>query len=162
MDLPNHTALAGDLGFLLSRLGTATRMQLTRAVSPMDLTLRQFLVLRTISAHQGLSQAELGERLRIDPSSMVQVLDGCQSDGLTERRPGSRDRRRHALHLTGKGRDHLAKAEEAVQATEDLLFGALNASQRTQLTRLLLALAGAGPLSAPAAGPITAASGSVR
>src|SRR5688500_16347809 len=97
-------ALADDLGLILSRLGTVTRLRLADALAPLGLTMRQFAVLRALEANQGLSQAALGERLQIDASSIVLVLDDCQKAGWTERRPDPSDRRRYALHLTPAGR----------------------------------------------------------
>jgi DNA-binding MarR family transcriptional regulator len=155
MDAASRTNLDDDLGFLMSRLGTTTRLRLAEAVAPLDLTLRQFVVLRTIDANEGLSQAQLGERLRIDASSIVQVLDDCQKAGLAERRPSPQDRRRYAIHLTEAGRLLLSNAYRAVRAEQDELFAALDATQRAQLLDLLLALAASGPLSSPAASPTT-------
>lgn len=153
MDAVSRTNLDDDLGFLLSRLGTTTRLRLAETVAPLDLTLRQFVVLRSIDANEGLSQAQLGERLRIDASSIVQVLDDCQKAGLAERRPSPADRRRYAVHLTEEGRLHLAKAHKAVKAVQDEMFAALDDSQRAQLLELLLTLAASGPLSSLAASP---------
>lgn len=155
MDAASRTNLDDDLGFLLSRLGTTTRLRLAETVAPLDLTLRQFVVMRSIDANEGLSQAQLGERLRIDASSIVQVLDDCQKDGLAERRPSPDDRRRYAIHLTEEGKQHLAKAQKAVKAVQDELFAALDDSQRAKLLELLLTLAARGPLSSLAASPNT-------
>lgn len=162
MNTVSRTLIEEDLGFLLSRLGTSSRLRLADAVAPFDLTLRQFVVLRTVGANEGLSQAKLGEHLRIDASSIVQVLDDCQHAGLAERRPSPHDRRRYALHLTDLGKSRLAQGAKAVAAVQDELFGALDSGQRSQLKELLLQLAGRGPLSSPAASPNTLLSGSVR
>jgi len=155
MDAALRTNLDDNLGFLLARLGTTTRLRLAESVAPLDLTLRQFVVLRSIDANEGLSQAQLGERLRIDASSIVQVLDDCQKDGLAERRPSPDDRRRYAVHLTKEGKQHLAMAQKAVKAVQDELFAALDDSQRALLLELLLTLAASGPLSSLAASPNT-------
>ncbi|MEX2553561.1 MAG: MarR family transcriptional regulator [Actinomycetota bacterium] len=155
MDAASRTNLDDDLGFLLARLGTTTRLRLAETVAPLDLTLRQFVVMRSIDANEGLSQAQLGERLRIDASSIVQVLDDCQKAGLAERRPSPADRRRYAVHLTKEGKQHLAIAQKAVKAVQDELFAALDDSQRAQLLELLLTLAASGPLSSLAASPNT-------
>ncbi len=153
MDAVARTTLEDDLAFLLARIGTATRLRLAEAVASLELTLRQFFVLSAIADNEGLSQAQLGERLRIDASSIVQVLDDCQRDGLAERRPSANDRRRYAVHLTDLGRSHLARAREAITAVQDELFSSLDRSRRASLLELLLTLSSQGPLSAPVAGP---------
>jgi DNA-binding MarR family transcriptional regulator len=155
MDAVARTVLEDDLGFLLARIGTATRLRLAEAVAPLELTLRQFFVLNAIADSEGLSQAQLGERLRIDASSIVQVLDDCQRNGLAERRPSANDRRRYAIHLTELGRTYLGRARESISGVQEELFASLGKSQRARLLELLLTLASTGPLSAPVAGPGT-------
>jgi DNA-binding MarR family transcriptional regulator len=139
-------ALADDLGLILSRLGTVTRLRLADALSPLGVTMRQFAVLRALEAHQGLSQAELGERLQIDASSIVLVLDDCQKAGWAERRPDPSDRRRYALHLTPTGRRVLMRAREAASRAQEQLFAPLSPKQRVELSGLLALLASSGPM----------------
>lgn len=159
MDGHPESKLEDNLGFLLSRLGTSTRLRLSEAVAPLDLTLRQFVTLRSIAAGEGLSQAQLGERLRIDASSIVQVLDDCERAGLAERRPDPKDRRRYAIHLTPLGNARLTEARRAVEEVQDGLFASLGRTERSQLLNLLLRLSSSGPLAAPATRPSVSGSG---
>lgn len=157
---PSETplALADDLGLMLSRLGTVTRLRMAEAIAPLGLTMRQFAVLRALSAHEGQSQAELGERLQIDASSIVLVLDDCAKAGWAERRPSPTDRRRYALYPTPAGRRVLLKAQAAASAAESELFAPLNGDQRDQLRELLLLLVGSGQtVSSPGAQPDSSA-----
>ncbi|MGQ0678318.1 MAG: MarR family winged helix-turn-helix transcriptional regulator [Actinomycetota bacterium] len=153
MDGLNSQRIGDELGFLLARLGTATRLKLGDAVAPLDLTLRQFLVLRAVAGSEGLSQAQLCERLRIDASSMVQVIDDCSGRGLVERRPSIDDRRRYAIHLTPRGRNALRRAGRVVQKVQRELFTPLSEEQQGNLLELLFTLAAHGPLAQPAAAP---------
>lgn len=133
-------ALADDLGLMLTRLGTVARLRIADALAPLGVTMRQFAVLRTLAAEEGLSQAALGDRLKIDASSIVLVLDDCQRSGWTERRPSPSDRRRHAIHLTSGGRKILLRSQEAASRAEEEIFAPLSGAQRGQLRDLLLAL----------------------
>jgi DNA-binding MarR family transcriptional regulator len=154
-------ALADDLGLILSRLGTVTRLRLSDALAPLGLTMRQFAVLRALEINQGLSQAALGERLQIGASSMVLVLDDCQKAGWTERRSDPSDRRRYALHLTPAGRRVLLRAKDATTKAQEQLFAPLSPEQRVELSDLLNLLAASGPMVASAAdkSAVRAASG---
>lgn len=153
-------ALADDLGLLVSRLGTVARLRIAESLSPLGLTMRQFAVLRALSANEGMSQAALGESLQIDASSIVLVLDECQKSGWTQRRPSPTDRRRYALHLTPDGRRVLTRAQEAASGAEAELFAPLAPAQRAQLQELLMLLLGSGRVvSSPAAGTAAAAAG---
>lgn len=152
---PESFALADDLGLLLSRLGTVTRLRIADSLGPVGLTMRQFAVLRALSAGEGLSQAALAGRLRIDASSLVLVLDELQKSGSVERRPSPKDRRRYAVHLTSGGRRMLLRAQEAASKASAGLFAPLSESQRSQLHDLLLLIHGSAPTvsSAPEPAP---------
>ncbi|HEX2180343.1 MAG TPA: MarR family transcriptional regulator [Actinomycetota bacterium] len=146
---PVPLALSDDLGLLVSRLGTVARVRIAESLSPLGLTMRQFAVLRALGAEEGLSQAALGERLKIDASSIVSVLDDCQQSGWTERRPDPADRRRYAIHLTPSGRRTLVRALAAASRAQEEIFAPLNASQRKTLHKLLLLLVGERVVSSP-------------
>ncbi len=147
-------ALADDLGLMLSRLGTVTRLRMAEALTPLGVTMRQFAILRALAADEGMSQAALGERLQIDPSSIVLVLDDCQKAGWVERRSSPTDRRRYAIHLTPAGRRVLVRAQEAASKAQAELFAPLGPDQRSQLQELLLLLVQSGQVvSSPTGAP---------
>ncbi len=153
-------ALADDLGLMISRLGTITRLRMAESLAPLGLTMRQFAVLRALSANEGMSQAALGESLQIDASSIVLVLDDCQKSGWTQRRPSPTDRRRYALHLTPAGRRVLDRAQKAAAGAEAELFAPLEPAQQAQLQDLLMLLLGSGRVvSSPVGPPAEAAAG---
>jgi DNA-binding MarR family transcriptional regulator len=139
--------LAQHTGFLLSKLGLATSRRFAEAMEPLGLDPRQFAVITVLGAHDGVAQQELADRLRIHPSSMVAVIDDCESAGLLERRRDPADRRRYAIHLTDKGRSLRVRAERAAAVLREEMFGELDEAERRTLHDLLLRLATAGPLS---------------
>lgn len=153
-------ALTDDLGLMICRLGAVTRLRMAESLAPVGLTMRQFAVLRALSANEGMSQAALGESLQIDASSMVLVLDECQNSGWTQRRPSPTDRRRYALHLTPAGRRVLDRAQKAAAAAEAELFAPLEPGQQAQLQELLIVLLGSGRMVSSPSGPPAAAAAS--
>jgi DNA-binding MarR family transcriptional regulator len=78
----------------------------------------------------------------IDPSSMVALIDELEERGLAERRQHSSDRRKHAVHLTAKGKRTLGRARGAAVAYAEELLAPLDATERETLRRLLRKLAG--------------------
>jgi DNA-binding MarR family transcriptional regulator len=139
--------LAEHTGFLLSKLGLATSRRFAEAMEPFGLDPRQFAVITVLAAHDGMAQQELADRLRIHPSSMVAVVDDCETAGLLARRRDPGDRRRYAIHLTAKGRSLLGRARDAATALHDEMLGELDPAEQRELHTLLLRLATAGPLS---------------
>lgn len=153
-------ALAGHTGFLLSKLGSAISRRFADALEPLGLTRRQFAVLATLAGAEGASQHELGGRLRIDPSSMVAVIDDCERAGLLERRRDGADRRRYSVYLTDQGCSRLERAQQAAATVQHDSLAALDRTQRAQLHGLLERLAATGPLATLGATPQPAPAGS--
>jgi DNA-binding MarR family transcriptional regulator len=141
-DEPPPEPLASATGFLLSWNGRRTAEGFARALEEVGLRPPLFGVLTLIDSRPGLTQRELVAGSLIDASSMVAVLDELEAAGLAERRVHPSDRRKHALHLTAKGRRTLARARVlAADFAEDLL-APLSDDERETLRLLLRKLAG--------------------
>jgi DNA-binding MarR family transcriptional regulator len=136
-----HEALVKHTGFLLARIGHVAAKQFAGRLEQLELTIRMWGSLNVLEHEGAITQQTLGKCTGIDPSSMVATIDDLEAAGLVERRRHPSDRRAHALHLTERGRETLARGRAlARQAQEDLLEP-LNAEERKQLHDLLLRLA---------------------
>jgi DNA-binding MarR family transcriptional regulator len=135
-------------GFLLSRVGLATTNGFRAALEPLGIRPPHWAVLNVVDDAEVLSQQELGGIVRIDPSSIVRVIDDLERDGLVERRRDTEDRRRYAVALTPAGRRVLARARKIADAHEERILEPLSAAERQELHALLLRLAIAGHLPA--------------
>src|SRR3954451_6112706 len=95
--------LSGYTGFLLGYLGEKSRRRFVELLEPHGFEPREFGVMTVIMKRPGITQQELARLARIDPSSMVALLDGLEQRGIAERRVDADDRRRRAVHLTSAG-----------------------------------------------------------
>ena len=103
--------------------------------------LRHLGVLADLAEHGPSKQRDLVDRVRMDKTSLVYVLDQLEGLGCAERRPDPSDRRSHAVVITPKGRRLLRTATVTVdRAMRDLLAGILSPRDKQQLTRLLAKL----------------------
>jgi DNA-binding MarR family transcriptional regulator len=143
-DEPPPEPLASATGFLLSWNGRRTAEGFARVLAEIGLRPPMFGVMRLIDSRPGLTQKELVAGSLIDPSSMVALIDELESSGLAERRPHPSDRRKHAVHLTAKGRRTLTKAETLANAFSDELLEPLDSDERATLNTLLRKLARVG------------------
>lgn len=143
-DAPPPEPLASATGFLLSWVGRRTASGFAAALRPLGLRPPQFGILNLIEAHPGITQQELVTGSLIDPSSMVAVIDELEELGLAERRKHPDDRRKHAVHLTAKGKRTLGRAREVAIEFIDEQLSPLDADERETLHLLLRKLAGAG------------------
>ena len=107
----------------------------------MELEPRQFALMRSIEAAEGRSQNEVGEALRIPPSSMVAVIDLLERRGLVERRPHPSDRRARLLYMTPDGRELLAGATKLAMGLESVVSEGLSPEERATLLDMLTRVA---------------------
>jgi DNA-binding MarR family transcriptional regulator len=126
-----------SVGFTISSLGYEISHRFHEQLAPLGIEPREFALLRSIAAEEGLSQQAIGGRLRIAPSRMVAFVDALEARGLVERRLNADDRRARALHLTAAGHDLLGRALAVAIAHERNICGDLDAAERDQLLDLL-------------------------
>lgn len=91
-----------------------------RSDRPLGVVPGRFAQLLALYEQDGLTQAELCERVQIEQPTMANTLARMQRDGLIERVPDPADRRRSLVLLTERARqleDDLVAAARAVNAT---------------------------------------------
>lgn len=141
-DSPPPEPLASAIGFLLTWNGRRTASGFSKALAPLGMGPPQFGILNLIDSRPGVAQQDLVSGVLIDPSSMVAVIDGLEEAGLVERRRHPEDRRKHAVHLTAKGKRTLGRARQVAEKFADDLLAPLDDDEQETLRRLLRKLAG--------------------
>ena len=132
---------SGSLAFLLAQVGAHSAFRFAERLAPLQVTPAHAGILRVLDQADGLSQQALGEKLRVFPSRLVELLDGLEERGLVERRASPTDRRRHALYLTEKGRKMLQQIDRVAGEHQDALCTALTEPEQAQLAALLRRIA---------------------
>ena len=139
-------------GMLLFKLGRAAQRRFNEVLKASDLTPRHLQVLDEL--RQGpMSQQALADRVGVDPTKLVGLLNDLEGRHLVLRRRDPDDRRRHIVENSRKGEAQVAAALTAAAAVEDELLGALDSEQRTQLRELLVLAAESGGLGEPCEDP---------
>ena len=111
-------ALDARIGFLLARAHLIARAEADRALAGVGLTAKGYAALATLVSDGPTSQQKLSQRIRMDPATMVDVIDALERSGHLLRRRNPADRREHALLTTAKGRSLFARAEKALDVAE--------------------------------------------
>lgn len=108
------------------------------ALKPHGLTFARFeaLVLLTFARRSSLPMRVMGERLQLHPTSVTNIVDRLESDGLVKRVPHPTDRRTTLVEITEDGRTRREQATEAVTSIDFGLSG-LTHRQTQQLIELL-------------------------
>jgi DNA-binding MarR family transcriptional regulator len=108
----------GRLGYLLKHAQLRMAELNAKALSPYGINGRELAVLLVLAGHEPTSQLQAAQRLGIDRTTMVALLDTLEEKGLVSRHPHAADRRRNVVELTETGRDTLSRATEASDAAE--------------------------------------------
>jgi DNA-binding MarR family transcriptional regulator len=108
------------------------------ALKPHSLTFARYeaLVLLTFARSSSLPMRVMGERLQLHPTSVTNIVDRLERDGLVKRVPHPTDRRTTLVEITDEGRTRREAATKAVTAIDFGLSG-LTERQTEQLTELL-------------------------
>lgn len=146
-----HRALRYDLAAPLPpEMSASPRWLINRLGQQFSVTVRNTLdeqfgiggrhdaVLLVLDFYEGpLSQLEVSALVRLDPSSLVSVLDDLEALGLVERRVDESDRRRHALVINESGREMLQRSRKLIDDHDEWVFGVLTAEEQAELVALL-------------------------
>ena len=130
-------ALDARIGFLLARAHLIARAEADRALAGVGLTAKGYAALATLVSDGPTSQQKLSQRIRMDPATMVDVIDALEQSGHLLRRRNPADRREYELLTTEKGRSLFARAEKALDVAERDTVRDLGAADIRMLRDLL-------------------------
>jgi DNA-binding MarR family transcriptional regulator len=126
--------------FLLAQLGSHAARKFGERLAKLRLQPAHSGILHIVAGTPGLTQQALARRLGMVPSRLVALLDELDGRGLVQRSTDPRDRRRHALVLTEKGKKTLAAIGDISREHQRLLLAALSSAEQ-QLATLLQRIA---------------------
>jgi DNA-binding MarR family transcriptional regulator len=107
------------------------------ALAPFDIHARDLGVLLAIDSNEPASQQQIAQRMGVDRTTMVAIIDALEAKGLIARRPDTEDRRRNVIELTPAGQDMLREGIAASDAAEAELLASLSPEENLQLRNLL-------------------------
>ncbi|MEU4251547.1 MarR family transcriptional regulator [Amycolatopsis sp. NPDC026612] len=124
--------------YVMGQLHRAGVGRIDAALAAHGVALRDYYVLVCIGEEGPLSQQRVADRLGLDRSDLVKVLDRLEAAGWVSRERDTEDRRRHVLTLTEDGRATVGKVEEVSSAVTGELLARLGPGEQETLHRLLL------------------------
>lgn len=111
------------------------------ALAPHGITFPRYEALMLLSFTQAgeLPLGKIGERLQVHRTSVTNIIDKLEADGLVRRVPHTEDRRATLAEITPRGRE---VAEAATASLHAEVFGleVLSAEQQDELTDILRVL----------------------
>ena len=123
----------------LLRVSQTVRVCFNEWLSDFDLNDGRYTVLQTLAkaGNEGLSQAELAERLGQSESNVSTLIERMQRDGLVDRSRSEADRRKRVLLISSRGRSTLDTVDERRSQWTDRLFKSISVADYSQLLTLL-------------------------
>lgn len=126
-------ALAASIGQLVRRVYA----RFTDEALHDDPRVRDFVVLDTLADQDADSQHELAERLGINRTIMVGLIDRLERDGYVTRTRNPANRRSYVLSITPEGRAVRDELRRVVAERDASLTTALTPAERDRLIELL-------------------------
>jgi DNA-binding MarR family transcriptional regulator len=110
-------------------------------IAQVGLSVSGFLVLVVLDDEGPDTQTRLAERLSIDRSAMVAVVDELEDKGYVERRRSKGDRRTVPIHVTALGSEVAARARAATDASNHRIFAGFSPKDEEIFYDLLVRMA---------------------
>jgi len=132
---------SGHLGYLLRQAGATHRLRMERALSGLDMTPPQFVVLTMIQAYPGLSNADLARLAFLTPQTTSLIVANLLKAGLILRQAHPVHGRILQMELTELGRDRLRAARERALALEAELMEGFSPEDEAVVRRWLVRVA---------------------
>lgn len=129
--------LADRLGYLLKHAQQRLAEFTAQALAPYGIDGRQLAVLLVLAGQGPASQQEAAQRLGVDRTTMVGLLDVLEDKGLVTRHPAKADRRKNVVELTPAGQETLRAATDASDEAERRFLGRLPAADAARLKEVL-------------------------
>jgi DNA-binding MarR family transcriptional regulator len=128
------------LGYLLKHAQLRFYELHAEALASYGINGRELAVLLVLDTGEPASQQQAAQRLGIDRTTMVALLDTLEDKGIVVRRPSAEDRRKNVVELTPEGHETLRKATQASDEAERRFLAPLDGTAARQLRNALHAL----------------------
>ena len=129
--------MTSRLGYLLKHAQLQLGELTSAALAPYGLSGRELAVLLSLAGGEPASQQEAAQRLGVDRTTMVALLDALEAKGLVTRHPHAGDRRRNVVELTPAGQQTMRAATEASDDAERRFLAPLTRQAADQLRAAL-------------------------
>ena len=132
-----HLARTTSAGWMIQRLSAVLNEGMKAELASQGLTLDQFILLMTLAEADGVTQTDLGGRVRLANYTVTRALDALAARGLVERRPDAASRRAHRVLLTAAGQALMPVLFDIVEERNARLLEPMSEQERRQFLLLL-------------------------
>jgi DNA-binding MarR family transcriptional regulator len=102
-----------------------------------DITIEQWLVLKTVFEQKSVNQLKIGEMLYRDKPTISRMVKSLEKKGYLKRSPSEEDLRENVVELTQEGEKYVEAILPTVLELREKGLGNLNPQEREFLTNIL-------------------------
>lgn len=106
----------------------------------LGLTPAQWKVILVLNMMDGLTQREIAEKINIDGSTLVPVIDKMEQSGLVERKADSKDRRNNRIFLTKKSESTVDSIIMIILQLRKIIYNGISEDQISSIKNVLKTL----------------------
>ncbi|MGH7201801.1 MAG: MarR family winged helix-turn-helix transcriptional regulator [Planctomycetaceae bacterium] len=132
-----HFDFQSSIGYWICMTAHQYERAMNLELTPEGITHRQCQVLAWLALEGDLSQVELADRMNIEPSTLVRVLDRMERDGLIVRGNDPHDRRKKMIRPAGNAPPVWNRIVACAERVRSRAIDGLTAEQLETLKRLL-------------------------
>jgi MarR family transcriptional regulator for hemolysin len=136
--MPLEYDFENSIGFWLITGAQAYQRAVNDELAPQGITYRQCQVLGFLSLLGPISQAELAQKMEVEPPTLVGILDRMERDGWIRREACTDDKRRKFVHPTKNAEPIWSKITAAAKRVRARAMKGLSSTQISQLNEMLL------------------------
>jgi len=125
------------LGLRIRLAHGAVYRHFAETFAELDLTQKQVSALWLVNDNPGISQIDLGGRLRMDRATTMTIVNRLEARAYMRRERSTSDGRKQALYVTDPGIAALAEAKRCIGEHESWLKGRFSAEEIEKLVELL-------------------------
>lgn len=126
-----------SIGYWIIITAHALERSLSQELAPHGITNRQWQVLAWLALEGELCQTELAERMKIEPPTLVRVLDRMEQAGWIRRRDDPADRRKKLITATDEAVPTWTRATTCARQVRER---AVNGIEPEEMERLMQAM----------------------
>lgn len=127
-------------GHLIRRLQQISVALFLEEIGHLDLTPRQYAVLQMVAEVPGIDQAGLSDKIAVDKTTVVKIIDRLVDKGWVTRSRSETDRRVNHLHVTAAGRAVLKQVLPLLDRSDQRILAPLSRAQQRQFMEMLTQL----------------------
>jgi DNA-binding MarR family transcriptional regulator len=132
--------LQDRVDYLLCKIADTAKRSVDGIFAQLGIRGSHHAVLRVLAASGPLSQHGIAQRLHVDSSTIVDLVDQLEKRGLATRRRSPTDRRVQLVAMADEGQAVLAAGDGLAASLREQVFSRLTAQDYEHLHRTLIGL----------------------